>query len=297
MFFLTYLYYKLLAVFFRRYFARKLPHASPDEVLQIQSRDAGRTIKVHLYRNTSSTTSTSTPTPVLVNFHGSGFIFPRHGADDPFCRQMSRETDRTVLDVQYRLAPEHPFPAALNDAEDVVRWVLSQPDRFDLSRVSLSGFSAGGNFALAASATLFPPETFHSVIAVYPVVDIHTDPGRKVPPDTSGKAIPLFMSNFFDACYTHGAFDTRDPRISPLYASPDRFPGRVMIVTAACDSLAVEAETLAQNIAKEPGKEREVVQVRMQACEHGFDKRALPGSVQWDAREKTYAMAGAMLSR
>ncbi|PYH47824.1 putative esterase/lipase [Aspergillus saccharolyticus JOP 1030-1] len=295
MFFLTYLYYKLLAVFLRRITVRKTPEASPDEVLQIDSRDGGRTIKVHLYRNASA--STSKPTPVLVNFHGSGFVFPLHGSDDPYCRQMSRETDRTVLDVQYRLAPENPFPAALNDAEDVVRWVLAQPDKFDLSRVSLSGFSAGGNFVLAAAGNLFPPETFHSVIAVYPVVDIHTDAALKVPPDTSGKAIPLFMSRFFDACYTHGKYDTRDPRISPLYANPERFPSRVMIVTAACDNLAVEAETLAHKIAKAPGKDREVVQVRMQGCNHAFDKRALPGTVQWDAREKTYAMAGAMLSR
>ncbi|RAL12192.1 putative esterase/lipase [Aspergillus homomorphus CBS 101889] len=231
---------------------------------------------------------------LLVNFHGSGFIFPRHGADDEFCRKMSQETGRTVLDVQYRLAPEHPFPAALNDAEDAVRWVLNQPHKFD-QRISISGFSAGGNFALALT-NLFPAETFHSLIAIYPVVDIHTAPELKVAPEP-GKAIPLFMSRFFDACYVPTGYDKRDPRISPFYASTDRFPKRVMIVSASRDSLAVEAETLARKIAKEPGIDREVVQARMQGCEHGFDKRAIPGTIQWDAREKTYAMAAAMLLR
>ncbi|KAI2999227.1 hypothetical protein CBS147346_7772 [Aspergillus niger] len=293
MFSIFYLYYKVLAFLIRRFIApEKNTQATPDDVYQIPSRDSGRTIKAHVYRNATASTG---PTPVLINFHGSGFMLPRHGDDDAYCRQMSRETGRTVLDVQYRLAPENPFPAALNDAEDVAKWVLGQPEKFDLGRVSLSGFSAGGNLSLAAAANLFPPDTFHSVLAVYPVVDLHTDPALKTAPDPSGRAIPAVISKIFDRCYTHAAYDTRDPRISPLYASADRFPARVMIVTAACDNLAPEAEALAEKIAKEPGKE--VVRQRMQGCNHGWDKSARPGTVQGDAREKTYAMAAAMLSR
>ncbi|OOF90864.1 hypothetical protein ASPCADRAFT_211815 [Aspergillus carbonarius ITEM 5010] len=293
MFFLVYLYYKFLAVVIRKFLGPKREiKATPDDVYQIQSRDAGRTIKAHVYRNVSASAG---PTPVLINFHGSGFLLPLHGSDDAYCRQMSRETDRTVLDVQYRLAPENPFPAALNDVEDVVKWVLGQPEKYDLRRVSLSGFSAGGNLSLAAASNLFPSDTFHSVLAIYPVVDLHTDPALKTAPDTSGRPIPARMSRIFDRCYVHTAYDTRDPRISPLYASADRFPDRVMIVTAACDNLAPEAEALAAKIAKESGKL--VVRQRMPGCNHGWDKSARAGTVQGDAREKTYAMAVAMLSR
>ncbi|GKZ17241.1 hypothetical protein AbraIFM66951_009026 [Aspergillus brasiliensis] len=294
MMFIVYLYYKAVAFVIRRYIAPgKKIEPTPDDVYQIPSRDAGRTIKAHVYRNATASTGL---TGVLINFHGSGFMLPRHGADDAFCRQMSRDTGRTVFDVQYRLAPENPFPAALNDAEDVAKWVLGQPGKYDLGRVSLGGFSAGGNLALAAAANLFPPETFHSVLAVYPVVDIHTDPAMKTAPDTSGRPIPPAFSRIFDRCYVQTGYDARDPRISPLYASADRFPARVLIVTAACDNLAPEAEALAEKIAKEqPGKE--VVRQRMEGCNHGWDKRARPGTVQGDAKEKTYAMAAAMLSQ
>ncbi|PWY92848.1 alpha/beta-hydrolase [Aspergillus heteromorphus CBS 117.55] len=296
MFYLVYLYYKVLITVIR-FLGPKGIKATPDDVYHIQSRDSGRTIKVHAYRNASASASTSKPTPVLINFHGSGWVFSVHGSDDAYCREMSRETDRTVLDVQYRLAPENPFPAALNDAEDVLKWVLGQPEKFDVSRVSLSGFSAGGNLALSTAANLFPQDTLHSVLAMYPVVDMHTDIAQKSAPDPSGKPIPVRMARIFDICYTHGESDPRDPRISPLYASADRFPDRVMIVTAACDNLAPEAEALAEKIEKAPGSEREVVRVRMPSCNHGWDKSAKKGTVQWDAREKMYAMAAAMLSR
>lgn len=98
------------------------PRPLPSHVRHIASRDAGRTIKVNVYQPAKS----AKPSPVLVNLHGSGFILPAHGSDDLFCREISRETAYTVLDVQYRLAPENPFPAALNDAEDVINWVLGQ---------------------------------------------------------------------------------------------------------------------------------------------------------------------------
>ncbi|PYH93418.1 alpha/beta-hydrolase [Aspergillus ellipticus CBS 707.79] len=293
MFFFTYLYYKIVVTLVRFFGPKRVINATPDDVYHIQSRDPGRTIKVHAYRNASA--STSKPTPVLINFHGSGWVFSLHGSDDAYCRQMSRETDRTVLDVQYRLAPENPFPAALNDAEDIVKWVLGQPEKFDLSRVSLSGFSAGGNLSLSTAANLFPQDTFHSIMAIYPVVDMHAEHELKAAPDPTGKAIPARIARIFTNCYTLGGYDAQDPRVSPLYASADRFPDRVMIVTAACDNLAPEGEALAEKIAKVPGKE--VVRQRMPACNHGWDKSAKEGTVQGDAREKTYAMVAAMLSR
>ncbi|KAL4970182.1 putative esterase/lipase [Aspergillus stella-maris] len=288
MFFLTYIFCKVVVFLLRTFPPFPAPPAKPDAVLQIPSRDSTRKIKAHAYRPSSPTK----PCPVLVNLHGSGFVMTMHGTDDAFCREMSQRTEYTVLDIQYRLAPENPFPAALNDVQDVVNWVLQQPDKFDHSRVVLSGFSAGGNLALAASSTLFPRETFYAVIAFYPPVDLYTQPESKPAPDPSGKPLPAPLARLFDKCYIPASHDTKDPRISPLYAQADRFPDRVLILTAAMDGLAPEAEQLAVNIGKEAG--RKVVSQRMEGCNHGWNL-APKTTVEREATAKAYDMVVAML--
>lgn len=265
--------------------------AAPDEVRHIRSRDAGpRTIKVHVYR----TPSAPRPSPVLLNFHGSGFMLPFHGSDDAFCRRVSRETKYTVLDIPYRLAPENPFPAALNDIEDAINDVLARPDEFDLTHLSLSGFSAGGNLALAAASTLFSPDTFRSLLAFYPALDLYTDAASKVAPDPHGRVIPIPVARFFNRCYVPSTFDKRDPRISPGFAQLDRFPRRVLMITAEGDSLALEAEELAHKLEQLPGSH--VVCQRMEGCSHGWDKQARAGTRQHQAKDRAYGLAVDMLN-
>lgn len=75
-------------------------------------------INVHIYQ---LATEKQKPSPVLLNFCGSGFVLPTFGNDDEYCRYVADRTDYIVIHVQYRLAPEHPFPAAFQDAEDVVK--------------------------------------------------------------------------------------------------------------------------------------------------------------------------------
>ncbi|KAL4805575.1 Alpha/Beta hydrolase protein [Aspergillus unguis] len=289
MFFLEYLYCKVVVLILRALARFKSPSPQPDDVHQIQSRDAARTIKAHVYKPTPTA---SGPSPILINFHGSGFVFPLHGQDDEFCRLMSQRTGYTVVDVQYRLAPEHPFPAALNDVEDVVNWVLQQSEKFDRGRIALSGFSAGGNLALAASSTIYPREKFHAVLAFYPPVDLYTDPGSKSSPDPTGKPLPASLARFFDRCYIPSSHNKQDPRISPLYAQPERFPNRVLMITAAGDSLAPEAEQLAVAM-KESG--REVILERMEGCNHGWNVSPKT-AVQREARDRAYDAVVAMLN-
>jgi acetyl esterase/lipase len=231
---------------------------------------------------------------VLLNFHGSGFLLPCHGSDDEFCRQISRETTYTVLDCPYRLAPEHPFPAALNDVEDAIKYVLARPDEFDLKHVSLSGFSAGGNLALAAAANLFPADTFRSLLAYYPVTDLSTDGTAKSAPVAGARSIPVFVGRLFNRCYIPSTFDRRDPRISPLFAQADQFPRRILMITADGDSLALEAENLAQKIEELPG--RQVVSQRMAGCTHAWDKRTRAGTPQHEAKIHAYKLAIDMLN-
>ena len=79
---------------------------------------------------------------------------PNLGQDHSFCEQIAREANVLVLDADYRKGPEHPFPGATEDVQDVLRWVQSQPRVFDLDHIALSGFSSGGNLALVASSEL-----------------------------------------------------------------------------------------------------------------------------------------------
>lgn len=163
---------------------RRYPTVQPQR-LSIPSREHGRCIAADLYlpppplpSNSSSSTTTTTEAkprlfPVLVNYHGSGFVIDFLGSNVLLCTQLASELGIAVLDADYRKAPEHPFPAALHDVEDLLRWLGGRPTlslsssssffqysieegaavSLDPSRVVLSGYSAGGTLALIASST------------------------------------------------------------------------------------------------------------------------------------------------
>lgn len=242
-----------------------------DEVLHIPSRDADRTIKVHVYRSKATATA---PTPILINFHGSGFIIPMHGTDDEFALRIAKDTPYTVYDVQYRLAPEHPFPAAPHDAEDAVKYVLGRPQEFDLSHVSVSGFSAGGNLALGLSGLIYPKDTFRHVLGFYPPTDIAKYGRDKVAPDTSGAPLPSWMTDVFTDCYLPAGVDRKQPLASPYYLPGDVFADNVLLITCACDNLAPETEELADKIAK-AAPEKHLVRRRMEHCNHAWVRMSI----------------------
>ncbi|RDW70491.1 uncharacterized protein DSM5745_08002 [Aspergillus mulundensis] len=231
---------------------------------------------------------TASPSPVLITACGSGFIFPGLGLDASYCRLISSKAAHTVVDVEYRLAPEHPFPCAIEDFISVVTWVQSQPERFDTSRISIGGFSAGGNIAASVPANLFPPGTFANLVLFYPVLDASISPkvkmetfradmenggkggSRKNPPLGGMGSVPACLMKIMQACYLESAVAEararptssctgkddnvsadavlKDPRISPTYADASRFPARCLFVTAEYDCLAKEAEDLGERI-------------------------------------------------
>lgn len=269
--------------------------ACQDETIQIPSRDSGRTIKIHVYRSSAPSQSSS----VLINFHGSGFLIPLHGSDGDFCRRISNKTEFTVLDVKYRLTPEHTFPAAPNDAEDVVHWVMQQQrqgQQFVNGRIALSGFSAGGNLALGMPPR-FPRGTFHAILAFYPWLDLHKNPWTKIPPNILSISMPAWLLNLCRRCYVPADTDSRDPRVSPVFAPVECFPDRVLIITASCDTLAPEGEQMVKRINQGPDRGRSVEHERMGwLCGHGWDKFAFWGSMWWWAKERAYTKAVTMLS-
>ncbi|OJJ03426.1 hypothetical protein ASPVEDRAFT_42903 [Aspergillus versicolor CBS 583.65] len=269
---------------------------SYNDVIQIPARDSSRTIKAHVYRPSSS--ERRSVSPVLINFHGSGFILRWHGSDDYFCRLVADEANYTVLDIQYRLGPECPFPAAPNDAEDVVKYILSRPSEFDPTHLSLSGFSAGGNLALGvAIAGTFPKGVFRSLLLFYPPTNFTIDPSLKMAPDPSGAPIPANVARFFNQCYI-GAQDPRCPLLSPALADVDRLPENVLIITCACDSLAPETESFAQRASEERGRGSfHLVSKRIDGVNHAWDKFTGKGSEGEKKRDEAYAMAIKLLER
>ncbi|KAK8062726.1 alpha/beta-hydrolase [Apiospora hydei] len=237
--------------------------------VQIPSRGGGRHIEARLYRSTTAkdaaATSSAGPSPVLVNWHGSGMVFHMFGQDRPFCAQMARDLPGLV---------------------DALRWVAAQPDVYDVARVAVSGFSAGGLLALVASSSF--RQTFATsddalkqmqiplVVAVYPPTDLSARkqverPVRPIPPQ---------MAALFDECYTPDPAARKDPRVSPGRADAALFPGHVVIVTCGGDNCAPEANELADRL--RDGKRRVVNEV-MEGMPHAFDKTCRPGTAEWGA--------------
>lgn len=263
------------------------PEANPDKVIDIPSRDAGRTIPAHVYRPPNP----KTPGPVLINFHGSGWILPQHGESDEYCRKVADEAGYTVIDGTYRMAPENPFPGSLNDVEDVVKWVLKQEQEYDLKRVAISGFSAGGNMILVSASVLFPKDTFSALIAFYPLVD-HTiadrgQPDPFVKPALNPTAIKFLTSNLLQ----DPKFDRKDPRVSPSYADAASFPKQVLIIVGGADSLSVDADRLYEKLSATGN--RRVDYRKFTGCDHAWDVLSdlKEGSEQAQAKEDAYNLA------
>ena len=91
------------------------------------------------------------PLPVFVNLHGGGFILGSAEMDNHWCPVIADRAECIVVNVEYQLAPEHPFPAALHECYDVMKWLYEHPDelQIDPNRLAIGGHSAGGNLATA----------------------------------------------------------------------------------------------------------------------------------------------------
>jgi acetyl esterase len=186
--------------------------------------------------------------PLLVFLHGGGFVIGDLDTHDEPCRLLCRHARTHVLSVAYRLAPEHPFPAGLEDARAALRWAQANATALgaDAAGVAIGGDSAGGNLALVAALLATragqPPV---AQLAIYP-------PTGSSAPDGSRA---LFASGYFlDArdraaftrLYTGGAAAlANDPRVSPLAAGDHSGLPPAFVVTAGFDILRDEGEAYA----------------------------------------------------
>lgn len=161
--------------------------------------------------------------PVLVFFHGGGFVIGSLKSHDAPCRQLANSAKCLVVSVDYRLAPEAPFPAAVDDALAATRWVLDHGAEIgaDATRVAVGGDSAGGNLAAVVAQQLrdagAPMPVFQ--LLIYPAVDL-TDATDRGFASRTANANGYFLDNdmmrWFLGHYVATSADRNDPRLSPL---------------------------------------------------------------------------------
>ena len=209
------------------------------------------------------------PHPLLVFYHGGGFMFGDLDTHDGVCRLLCRHAGSHVLAVDYRLAPEHPFPAAVEDARAAFGWACANAARLgaDASRVGVAGDSAGGNLAAAVAlrARVSGP-TLAAQVLVYPV----TDSGRDTPSyRDNGDGYLLTepdMAWFWD-CYLGPDGDPADPFASPLRAADLAGLPPALVITAEYDPLRDEGEAYARHL---DGFDVPVEAHRFDGMVHGF---------------------------
>lgn len=177
-------------------------------------------------------------TPVMLFLHGGGFIIGDLDTNDGFCAEAARQLDIPVISIDYRLAPEHPFPAAPDDCEAAARWVAVSPPElgYTVTGLVISGDSAGGNLAIVTTMALRDRPAAAPVIAqnpIYPIVSEHRDWPSMTPEPGEELLISHEMFDYFDECYRP---DPSDARYAPLPHNHRGMPQSI-VVTASIDPL------------------------------------------------------------
>jgi acetyl esterase/lipase len=207
---------------------------------------------------------------------------------------VTARTNALVFDADYRKAPEHPFPAAVHDAEDVAHYILANPDQYDSSNIFTSGFSAGGNLALVIASSL-GPERIKGVIGIYPPLDrtkTHIAPEKRM---RAGLAISPFISKVFYDSYILPGQSPSDPRISPIGAPTESFPKSVYVACGNADTLYNPCVRFVGRL-KEAGH-NDAVFVNAEYEGHGFDKKTKAGTESVETKDRIYAGAVDMINK
>jgi len=188
------------------------------------------------------------PHPVIVWFHGGGWVLGSADQSIPVTRDLAAAAGCVVVSVDYRLAPEHPAPAAMVDCSAVTAWVIEHgaEEGWDSSRVAVGGDSAGGN--LAALVAQEQADALRAQLLVYPATDLtrsspsHVENGEGFV--LTARVIDWFVKNYLGGT----GIDPADPTVSPAAASPRRLgrTARASIITAGYDPLRDEGRAYAE---------------------------------------------------
>jgi acetyl esterase len=186
------------------------------------------------------------PWPVLVFFHGGGWVIGSVRTHDIACRELCMKAGVVVVSVDYRLAPEHPFPAGLDDCLAVTRWVQSHTDELDGNpkRIVVGGDSAGGNFAAVISGELAEDRPLAGQLLVYPATDM-TAEYPSMSEFASGYFLDAPAIEFFTRSYVTDPEQVGDPRMSPIHNPKLSALPPTVVITAEYDPLRDSGEAYA----------------------------------------------------
>jgi acetyl esterase len=217
------------------------------EIAQVHDDVVGE-VPVRIYQHDAASTG------LVVYFHGGGWCIGSLSIMDNVARELAHATGAAVVSVAYRLAPEHPFPAGLDDCEAVTRWALEHAGRFGVtaSHVMVGGESAGGNLAAAVCLRLrdagaaFRPA---GQVLIYPVLDAHDSehPSRK---EFSHLVVSDKQSEWFWSSYCGGRDLGDDPYVAPLVAADLSDLPPALVVLGGCDRLRDEGRAYGRRLAE-----------------------------------------------
>lgn len=209
----------------------------------------GGALTLRIYRGLG--TDAKAKLPCLLFLHGGGWVIGNLESHDRLCRRLASGSGLCVVAVDYRLAPEHPFPAALDDAAHALRWIADHAHAWhiDADRLAVGGDSAGGNLAavlalLSRNGEL--PPLIHQTL-IYPVLDLTagSDSYRRI---THGLPLTAATMHYFINHYTPSAADRLDWRASPLHADSLAGVAPALVMTVAHDPLCDEGLAYAKRL-------------------------------------------------
>lgn len=232
--------------------ARAAANVTPPEIGDIEELTAsrsGHSVKLRYYRPDHGRAQGALP--FLIFFHGGGWVIGDLDSHDILCRQMVLGSACAVISVDYRLSPEHKYPAALEDAELAVEWIFknAQALGLDASRAGIGGDSAGGN--LAAVMTLLsrdgklPPFAFQFL--AYPVTDL-TMARRSYDVAAEGLPVTRETMEWFIGHYLNNEDEQTEWRASPVFARSLKGVPPAYIVSAGYDPLVDEGDAYARRL-------------------------------------------------
>lgn len=256
------------------------------EVHDVTIDGPGGDLALRVFRPTADT-----DLPVIVYAHGGGFVFCNLDTHDEFCRTIAKEVGALVISVDYRLAPEHPAPAAHDDFHAAVRWAAEHAAEYggDPARIAVAGDSAGGNLAatVALAARDHGPDLVGQVL-IYAVIDddLDTESYRKFGEGyyNTTKAMGWYWEQ-----YAPG--DRNDPRIIPTVADSLAGVAPAVVVSAELDPPCSSNNAYAERLAADGVR---VLHKQYDGLFHGFF--TFPAlSLTGPARQELFAMIRELL--
>ena len=222
------------------------PPANPAPTADRRIPGAAGDIAVRVYRPDAPG-----PLPVVVFFHGGGFVIGDLDTHDGICHALATGVPAVVVSVDYRLAPEHPFPAAVEDCWAALRWVHANAGGLgaDAGRLAVAGDSAGGNLAAVTAVRARdaggPPVACQ--VLVYPCTDL-TRSFASQRENAEGYLLTADGIDWFYGHYVPEGTDPRHPELSPLFADDLGGLPPAVVLTAEFDPLRDEGEAYAASL-------------------------------------------------